>query len=182
MLRDPADRLFTLYVLNLWRDPRVSFRAWFQATLEAQNLWPSIVAAGRYATHLERYVETWPRDQLRIYLYEDYRADPRALLRDLFAFLRVQPDYPIDLSRRHNETLVPRFSRLHALRRRIFGDASAPRWIPAGARRALRRLYRRPRNDMAMDPADRRRVIDYYRGEILRTADLLGRDLSAWLS
>ena len=54
--------------------------------------------------------------------------------------------------------------------------------MPAGARRALRRLYRGPRRGMAMDPADRRLVIDYYRGEILRTADLLGRDLSAWLS
>ncbi len=182
MLRDPAERLFTLYGLNLWREPHVSFRAWFHATLEAQHLSPSIVGAGRYATHLERYVETWPREQLRIYLYEDYRADPRALLRDLFAFLRVQPDYPIDLSRRHNETLVPRFPRLHALRRRIFRDASAPRWMPAGARGALRRLYRGPRRGMAMDPADRRLVIDYYRGEILRTADLLGRDLSAWLS
>jgi len=32
-----------------------------------------------------------------------------------------------------------------------------------------------------MDAADRRMAIDYYRDEILRTADLIGRDLSAWL-
>lgn len=183
MLRDPAERLFTLFVLALSRHPRrVAFRDWFQETLEAPQLWPSIVGAGRYATHLQRFFDTWPRDRLRIYLYDDYRADPRALLRDLFAFLGVQPDYPIDLSRRHNETLVPRFPRLHALRRRGLGGELLTRWLPEGARRALRRLYRRRRAEFVMDPTDRRMVVDYYRGEIERTADLIGRDLSPWLS
>jgi hypothetical protein len=32
-----------------------------------------------------------------------------------------------------------------------------------------------------MNPADRRMVIDYHRDEIVRTAELLGRDLTAWL-
>jgi hypothetical protein len=180
MLRDPADRLFTLYLLNLWREPGISFRAWFHGILEAPHLFPSIVGAGRYATHLERWGKIWPRERMRIYLYDDYRTDPRAVLRDLLGFLEVQADYPIDLSRRHNETTVPRFRYLHALRRRVFAGA-APRWIPEAARRALHRLYRRRRDEMAMDATDRRMVVDYYRNEIERTAALIGRDLSAWL-
>jgi hypothetical protein len=181
VLRDPADRLFTLYLLNLEREPHVTFRAWFHATLQARHLWPSIVGAGRYATHLQRYFGIFPRHHIRIYLYEDFRADPRRLLRDLFGFLGVQPDYPIDLSRRHNETNVLRFPVLHMLRRRVLGEASLLRWLPEGARRTLRRVYRRRREEITMDPGDRRMVIDYYRDEILRTADLISRDLSAWL-
>jgi hypothetical protein len=103
------------------------------------------------------------------------------VLRDLFAFLNVWPDHPIDLSRRYNETTVPRFQLLHALRQRVFAGATPPRWFPQRARRALQRLYRRPRADVAMDPADRRMVVDYYRDEIERTGTLIGRDLSAWL-
>jgi len=181
MLRDPADRLFTLYLLNLWREPQISFRTWFYAVLEASHLFPSIVGAGRYATHLERWTGIWPRERMRIYLYDDYRADPRAVLRDLLGFLEVRPDYPIDLSRRHNETSVPRFKYLHAIRQRMFGGAPPPRWIPAGARRLLHRLYRRRRDEVVLDPADRRIVVDYYRDEIGRTAAFIGRDLSAWL-
>jgi hypothetical protein len=181
MLRDPADRLFTLYLLNLWREPRITFRSWFHSSRDTPQLFPSVVGAGRYATHLERWRKIWPRERMRIYLYEDYRADPRALLRDLFAFLNVRPDHPIDFSLRYNETTVPRFQELHALRQRVFAGATAPRWLPEGARRMLRRLYRRPRADMAMDSADRRMVVDYYRDEIERTAALIGRDLSAWL-
>ena len=180
MLRDPADRLFTLYVLNLARQPDITFRAWFQSVLEAPQLFPSIVGAGRYATHLERWGTIWPRERMRIYLYDDYRADPRAVLHDLFRFLDVRPDFPIDFSRRHHETTVPRFRFLHALRQRMFPDAGL-RWIPGGARRVLRRLYRRRRDALVMDPTDRRMVVEYYRDEIGRTATLMGRDLSAWL-
>ena len=181
MLRDPADRLFTLYLLNLWRAPRISFREWFRSALETPQWWPSIVGAGQYATHLERWGGIWPRERMRIYLYDDYRADPHAILRDLFEFLEVQPDFPISLARRHNETTVPRFQHLHALRQRMFAGAALPAWFPEGARRALQGLYRRARADVTMDPADRRMAVDYYRDEIERTAALIGRDLSAWL-
>jgi hypothetical protein len=181
MLRDPAERVFSSYLVRFWRDPLPSFRSWFHAAQHERDLGWSAVEAGRYATHLQRYAEVFPREQLRIYLHEDYRADARAVLRDACVFLGVDPDHPIDVSRRHNETVVPRFPRLHTLRRRLFGSAFAPRWIPDGARRALWRLYYRQRGDLAMDPADRRMVIDYYRDEIVRTADFLGRDLAGWL-
>ena len=181
VLRDPAERLFTLYLPALWHDPRITFGAWFASMLEKPRVGAPVVGAGRYATHLRRFFEVFPRDRVRVHLYDDYRADPRAMLRDLFTFLGVDPDQPIDLSRRHNETLVPRFPRLHALRRRLFGLASPPRWLPAAARRAMARLNQDRTASRTMDPADRRMVIDYYRDEIQRTADLLGRDLSAWL-
>jgi hypothetical protein len=181
VLRDPAERLLTLYRLALLRDPRPTFRAWFEALGEGHHRWPSVVGAGRYATHLGRYFDAFPRDRLRVYLYDEYRADPQALLRDLFGFLGVRPDQPIDVSRRHNETIVPRFPRLHALRRWAFGDASPTRWLPHAARRALWRVYHARAPQRPMAPADRRMVIDYYRDEIVRTGDLLGRDLSAWL-
>ena len=181
MLRDPADRLFTLYLLNRRREARISFRAWFHSVLETPRLVPSIVGAGCYATHLERWRAIWAPERMRIYVYDDYQADPRAVLQNLLGFLDVRLDYPIDLSRRHNETTVLRFRRLHALRQRMFAGSALPRWLPDGVRRALRRLYRRPRAAVTMDPADRRLAIDYYRDEIARTAALLGRDLSAWL-
>jgi hypothetical protein len=182
LLRDPAQRLHTLYLQSLWRRPGVSFRAWFEAARDAPRHWPSGVGAGRYATHLGRYFDVFPRERLRVYLYEDYCADARAVLRDLFAFLHVQPDHPVDVTRRHNETFVPRFPRLHALRRRLLPGVVRPRWLPEAARRALRRAYRRRPGGHALTPADRAMVVDYYRDEIRRAADLIGRDLSAWLA
>jgi hypothetical protein len=180
VLRDPAERLFTHFLGSAWRDPRATFRTRFRAALEPGGIGRNIVNIGRYATHLQRYFDVFPRDQIGIHLYEDYRADAPAVLRSVFGFLGVDPDQPVDVSRRHGETMMPRFRWLHALRVRLVGAAPVAGWLPERARRVLKRLYRRA-PDMTMDPADRRMVIDYYRDEILRTADLIGRDLSGWL-
>ncbi len=99
---------------------------------------------------------------------------------DMFVFLGLDPDQTIDASCRHNETVVPR-SVLKRGHRRILGNVSLRRWLPTGVGRALREFCHRQRRDFAMDPDDRRTMIDYYRDEILCTADPIGRDLSAWL-
>ncbi len=183
MLRDPAERLFSEYLARFWRHPqRRTFRAEFLAAVDRPDPWSRLrVTVGQYASHLQRFTEIFPSSQIRIHLFEDYRAHPRAVLRDIFEFLGVQPDHTIDLALRHNETVVPRFPTLHVLRRRLFGDTSPIRWLPEGARRVLQRMYRGRREDIAMDSADRRLLIEYYEDEIRRTAALLGRDLSAWL-
>jgi hypothetical protein len=174
ILRDPAERFFSHHLAALWHDPHRTFRQRFLAAP------PGVVEEGRFATHLRRFFDLFARDHIRIYLYEDYRAKPHEVLRDAFGFLGVSRDHPVDLSRRRNETHTPRWPLVHRLRQRLFGSG-AVRWMPERARRALKRMYRRPGADVAMDPADRQFVIDYYRDEILRTADLIGRDLSAWL-
>jgi len=189
VLRNPADRLFSWYLMMLDRDPRLTFRAWF---LEAQRAGgdggPSVgrrytlpLDGGWCATHLQRFFDSFPRAQVRVYLYEAFHADARAVLRNMFAFLGVDPDWPIDVSSRHNETAVLRFPMLDRLGRRIMGNVSLTAWLPAPASRALREIYRVRRRSFAMDPDERRMVTDCYRDDILRTGDLIGRDLSAWL-
>ena len=182
ILRHPAERLFSWYLLARWRESSLTFHEWFSAAREPGATWWPVVDAGRYLTHLQRFFALFPRDQIRIHLFDALRADAQAVLKDLFTFLGVNPDYPIDLSRRSNETVVPRFPRLEMLRRRMFRGASPLRWLPQGARDALRRAYHQPRRHFAMDPADRRVVIDYYRDEVVRAGDLIGRDLSGWLA
>jgi hypothetical protein len=176
VLRDPAERLFSHHLAALWHDPDTSFRERFLAAAAA----PGLIEEGRFATNLERFFGLFPRNRIRIHLYEDYRADPRAVLRDIFTFLGVNPDHSVDLSQRHNETIAPRSAALHGMRRRLFGNAST-RWMPEPVRRMLGWLYRRAGASVAMNPDDRRLVIDFYQDEIRRTADLIGRDLSAWL-
>jgi sulfotransferase family protein len=181
MLRDPAERLFSWYLMNLRRYPRTTFRAWLRTAMNPSDASWRAVDCGRYATHFERFCSIFPRDQMRIYLYEWYRADAGAVLRDMFEFIGVNPDRRIDVSRWHHETRVPRFPVLHWLRERVFGAAPMTAWLPAGAARALHQLYNHRREDLVMDPADRRTVVEYYRDEIVRTGDFIGRDLSAWL-
>jgi hypothetical protein len=188
LLRDPAERLYTLYLLALRTAPWTRFRDWVHQAMQAKpdrrqgmQRHPIPLDCGLYATHLQRFFDVFPREQIRIYLYESYRADARSVLRDIFGFLGVNADHPIDMSRRHNETMMPRFPALHRLRRRLVGNAPLTAWMPPLAAQALSGFYNRTKGGSVLDPADRRLVIDYYRDEILRTQDLIGRDLSTWL-
>jgi len=188
LLRDPTERLFSLYWLDGRREPRLTFRDWVLQAMQLHgdrrrevHRYPIPLDGGMYATQLERFMKVFPRDQVRIYLYETYRTDARAVLRDIFAFLGVDPAQEIDVSHRHNQTLVPRFPAVAKVRHQLFGKLSLTGWLPEKPGRALRSLYSRQKTGFKMDPADRRLVIDYYRDEILRTQDLIGRDLAAWL-
>ena len=181
LLRDPADRLVAWYMMSLRHEPRLTFRTWFERARNGGDHRGPAVEGGRFATHLQRFFDLFPRQQVRVYLYESLQTDARAVVRDMLTFLDVDPDRPIDVSRRHMETVVPRFPAVDRLRRRILGNRSVASWLPAPARRTLRQLLYRGRQSFPWHPDDRRLVIDFYRDEILRTADLLGRDLSAWL-
>ncbi len=188
VLRDPTERLYTQYLRSVRTGNRATFRDWVVQAMQLKpdrrqgmQRHPVPLDCGLYATHLQQYFQGFPREQVRIYLYEDYRADARAVLRDIFGFLGVNADHPVDLSRRHNETLVPRFRAWERLRQRMLGQTPLTAWLPAPLRRTLRGIYNRGKAHYALAPEDRRLVIDYYRDEILRTQELIGRDLSAWL-
>ena len=188
ILRHPAERLFSWYLMNLSRNPRLTFRDWFLAAKDAggdggpaEDRYTLPLDGGWCGPHLQRFCDLFPREQLRFYLYDAYRADASALVRDIFTFLGVDPTQPIDMSYRLNETLVPRFPRLDRWRQQLLGATSFTAWLPEAARRTLRRLYRRRRGSYTMDHQDRRLVIDCYRDDIRRTAELSGRDLTTWL-
>jgi hypothetical protein len=188
LLRDPTERLHTLYLRTLRTGHRIAFRDWVMPFMQTKpdrrkgmQRHPIPLDCGLYAMHLKRFFDIFPPEQIRVYLYENYRADTPQVLRDIFKFLGVNADHPIELSCRYNETAVPRFPGVDRLRHRVFGDAFFTEWLPSRVSKKLRGFYVQGKSDFAMDHDDRRMIIDYYRDELLRTQDLIGRDLSTWL-
>jgi hypothetical protein len=140
-----------------------------------------ILDEARYATNLKRFYQFFPREQVKVFLYDDLQQEPQAVLREAFRFLGVSPDFPVNLSQRHNESVVPKYPRLHALRRRFASGVPLFNLLPASLRALGRRLYFRTRSDLQMNPVDRAFIVDRYRSETIETGALIGRDLSAWL-
>lgn len=188
VLRDPTERLYTSYLHRMRAVTPVPFRDWVMDAIRRapqpkgrMRSDPEPLDGGFYATHLSRYLELFPREQIRIFLYEDYRADPSGVLREIFRFIGVDPAQPIDMTFRHNATMIPRWPTLHRWRRHALGNFALPPWLPSGLQRVVRQLYNRRGRQEAIRPEDRQLVVDYYREELLRTQELIGRDLSAWL-
>ena len=75
-LREPVDRAFSDY-LDLRKNQQ--FEGSFASALDR---YPRLVDRGRYATHLQRYLEVFPREQLLVQLFDDLKADPQAYADD----------------------------------------------------------------------------------------------------
>jgi hypothetical protein len=84
-LREPADRAFSDY-LDLLKNGQ------FDGSFEdALDRFPRLLDRGRYATHLARYLDHFPAEQLHVSLFDDLRADAQAYADGVFSFLDLDP-------------------------------------------------------------------------------------------
>jgi hypothetical protein len=178
-LRHPAERALSNYLLHYRYG--VDRRPLEEAFRDAGH-YGDYVHEGGYAERLRDYYERFPRERIHICLFEDLVADPEAALRGLFAFLEVDPAFPVDTEMRHNPGGIPRWRWLNDLLVRARPVRAAARLAPAGLRAAGRRLLEAnlaapPR----LPPELRERLVAFFREDVLRVQELVGRDLSGWL-
>ena len=182
LLRDPVERLYSQYSQAASEaGMRLPFLPWVekQQALEAA-LEPRLGAVwnGLYAEHVQRYLVVFPPQQLRIHRYEDFSTAPLDVLRDLFAFLGVDPHFRVAVSRRHNVSLRPGATRSQQasapLRARL--RRALPDWIVNRLRSAAHRQPAR------ITPAERAAVLELYVADIRELQRRLRLDLAAWLS
>jgi hypothetical protein len=84
-LREPVDRAFSDY-LDLRKNDQ--FDGTFEEALE---VFPRLLDRGRYASHLARYLDHFPREALLVQLFDDLRVDAQQYADDVYAFLGVTP-------------------------------------------------------------------------------------------
>lgn len=188
ILRDPVERAYSEF-LHFVRDgdePITDFR-------DALDVEPERIergwAMGRYADRgfygcqLARYVERFDPAQLRVVLHEDFRETPGAVLRDLFAFLGVDPTFePETTGRRVNKSGVPK-SRL--VQRAFQGAQAVAEYVrpllPSALLDWAVRLKNRNLDKPPLPPEARARLASAYRKDVRRLETLIERDLSGWL-
>jgi hypothetical protein len=180
ILRDPVERLFSQHAEAVANgQARRDFLAWVEEQQAREAGWQPPMGAvwnGFYARHLARYRACFPARQLQILRYEDYAAAPLKVLRTLFTFLDVDPDFPVDVSRRHNVTLQPRFLRLRRASASL--GPGLRRVLPARVVQALSSSTRR--RPPAITARERAHVLRIYEPDI-RELCALGLDVSNWL-
>lgn len=173
-LRNPADRAYSSYLGRLQsgrerRPPEEALQPgsyYFETSL--------------YYESLARFFERFAR--IKVVLFDDLRADPKAVMRDVYAFLDVDPAFEPHVDVRHNRAAVPRSRTLNALFLRSAGflrRIAPPILRNRGFTPRLHPFFLGPA--ASMSPALRERLLNEFRDDIEKTARLIGRDLSMWL-
>lgn len=174
-LRDPVERSYSVYLMNLRNKNVGAGTGFLEALPRDHNLQQT------YHDRLQRYRALFPADQLRILLFEDLVRAPRATVQDLYAFLGVDAGFVPDVSRIANPGGLPRSQLVHAATLNPRLRAAARNLLPPGLTDRLRDLRSRNLRKPQLSAQERETAIGFFREDILRTQDLIGRDLGAWL-
>ena len=191
ILRDPADRAHSNY-LHMVRDGREPLPTFEEALRQEdariaanwEHIW-HYKQLGFYHEQLRRYFDLFERDQIAVYTYDQFKAEPLAVIRDIFQFLGVNPAFVPDMSARDKVAGIPRSNVVHAIFTRPNAVKSlAKQVVPASVRRSVYNTVMK-RNIVAIKPRmaaeTRRELVQLYREDIVKLQALLGRDLSKWL-
>jgi len=89
----------------------------------------------RYAEQLRRYHDVFPREQVLVLIYDDFRAENEATVRKVLRFLQVDEEAPV-LAKKANPTVRVRAQPLHRLVHAVAsGQGPIPRTVQVSAKR-----------------------------------------------
>ena len=143
-----------------------------------------------YAAQVKRFHERFPREQVKVVIYDDFRTDNEAVVRDVRRFIGVDDSLPVH-SVQANPTVAPRSQRLNELVHAVgIGHGPVSHAVksaikavtPAGPRRRALYTFRKrlvfgppPSPDQAVLAEMRLR----YRDQVAAISEYLQRDLTA---
>ncbi|MCY0901081.1 MAG: sulfotransferase [Firmicutes bacterium] len=188
VLRNPVERAFSAY-MYLMRDERetLSFEAGLAAEEERrrQNFEPMWLyrELGLYAEQVRRYLDVFGPNQVKVILYDEFARDNAGIMADLFSFLGVRTDFPIDTSIRYNESGKPKSRALFnfVAKPNLLKEMVKP-FVPLAVRERLgNRAKSMILERVDMDFSTRAELKAFYSQDIRSLQTLLGRDLSRWL-
>ncbi len=174
-LRDPLERAYSEYIMHV------------RAGNETRPVREYFLDDGRldlscYYNDVKRYRDRFgPR--LKVVLLEDIKRDALGVARELFNFLEVETSFAPNLSQSHNVGGLPRSRALHNLlhiRNKRVRLGLRP-FVPVGLR-----TWRMKVKNANLTPAPalpqevREEFGGYFRDDILRLSELIGRDLHHW--
>jgi len=113
VLRNPIEMVFSMYLHNMRSEgTRLSFREAIEKGIQqrggAFDIFHPFLDMGLYHQQVKRVLDNFPKDQVRIYWYEEYKTKPLRMLADIFRFLEVNPLFRPDVSKRYLEASAPR--------------------------------------------------------------------------
>lgn len=189
VLRNPVERAFSsfLYLIRDGREPITDFsKALLAESTRIHDNWALLYRYqdfGFYSSQLKRYYDKFDSTQLRIFLYDDFKADPLKVMQETFSFLDLDSTFKPDMSRKFNVSGLPKNKLLHKLivEQNIFKSALKS-ILPRKYRSSLKEgYYEKNLSKPLLAEETRLQLIETFREDILKTQDLIKRDLSAWL-
>lgn len=186
ILRNPADRAYSAYTFSIQggSENNRNFAQALKAEEEKIPVNRFYKNVGFYATHLQRFYQQFPKEQIKIFLYEDLKNNRQQLLKDLYNFLEVDPNFTPKMDQQFNVTRKPKSRLLNNFLSKSNPLRNLLIKITPDKVRNMLNLYQRNLAGSKFPPIPEKIKIELlteYRESILQLQDMINRDLSDWL-
>lgn len=180
LLRDPIERAYSHYLM----DSRLGLiKDSFEEIILGQKMhrytkmyYQQIVSLGEYGVQIQRYLDVFGSDQVKILLYDQLKADPEGLMCEVCDFLEIANDFKVDLHERHNayaapkNALVEKIYQMHQLR------TSISRMVPDGIKSGIRNAFFKDSKKPAMSLPAKEFLKIHYGKDIEAVRSITGID------
>jgi hypothetical protein len=191
-LRNPVDRAFSHY-LNKRRNGHECIKDFEEALKEENNriqknyshTW-RYIGRGFYYENIKYYLDKFGSEQMKIYIYDDFKKHTLLILKDIFKFIEVDDSFVPDLNTRPNESFIPKNRIIHnILNNRWKFYKSTKKFMPKKYRirliKFLNKKWEENKHKPQISREVKQKLIDIFREDIIKTQNLIGKDLSMWL-
>jgi hypothetical protein len=193
ILRNPIDRAFSAYMhaIRDWLEPSSSFKMALEKEQERIEagwgiLW-HYIKAGFYYEQLNRYYEIFDPCQIKVVLYNDLVKTPGELMKSIFDYLEVDPNFIPDMIAKPNVSGFPKNSKFHKFMYRLFMQDNIIKHVgrklfsESFRRRVMVNMRLINLEKRSMPDDIRKQLKDLFVDDIRKLENLIDRDLAFWL-
>jgi hypothetical protein len=140
------------------------------------------VELGLYFEQVKRYLDVFGPENVKIIFTEEMQTDSGSVIRELYAFIGVDPSFVPDTGTRYNEVFTPKFRNLTWFLNRTGIRPLVKKLSPRIIKKGIVKLFYKDKSEKGELPPDAKSfLIGKYRDDVMKLSQLLNKDLSAWL-
>jgi len=148
---------------------------------EGLGIYRTYLDSGYYIQQIDRYLDLFLKEQLKIVLFEDLMSDPRRIIQELMDFLGLGSIASLELRTRHKANIgIPGIFRKNSKMYKIYSSLKINSFLPATAKQFGKKLVSKIVKATLMDGEARVFLAQHYREHNAALEKYIGRDLSHW--
>ena len=189
ILRQPVDRAYSnfLHAKRADQEKDTDFEKAF--TEENEMLRKGIkthyyLEKGFYHKQLKRYYDVFPKEQIKIILFEDMIKSPEKITREIFEFLNIDSSFTPNTSKKANVSGVPKGTLgwivMKLRKNNLMPDIEFSKILPKFiVNLILNTIYSKP--EKISNKLIKKLTKQYYIKDIRKLEKLINRDLAIWI-
>ncbi len=185
-IRDPVERMFSHFLMNIRKNWDRSLHDEIQQTLEIANKKKRIhhlLNHSLYSEKVQRYLDIFGKNKVKIIIFEEFIKNPNEILKEIFEFLGLDEsklDIKLAIYNKYENLghLQPRGTSSETLLKNKVITKIGTKILPESIKKSLKqKLLEKKYEKPIMDPQDIIDLKNYFNEDVQKLQKILGKKL-----